>query len=138
MQPPEEFKKHGAAWALQYVMYKEKKTKEFEAGDRIIDAPDSLEDGSFVESFGTMAADLGEGVPGFLTEELFQRPWVQALLVDVREGCTLERPQGTYVLELEGTGNSWMTPEDAMMLIEGKAPGLEDVVERLQGLSFLE
>jgi hypothetical protein len=80
MQPREELKKNGAAWALQCAMYKEKWAKNAEAGDRAFDAQDSLEDGSFVESFVSMATDLGEEVPRFLTEELCEQPLVQALL----------------------------------------------------------
>lgn len=137
-QAAEDFHKHGASWALQYIVHKQKQSKDIAAGDRALEAEDALTDGSFLSGFSGLGMDLGDRVPGYLSEALFEQPLVKALLVDVNEGITLERPQGLHVLPQESTEKCWMAPEEALALLEGKVSGLEDITDQLGNLKFLE
>jgi len=80
---------------------------------------------------------LGDRVPEYLSEELFEQPLVKALLVDVNPGITLERPCGLNVLLPESAKKCWMVPAKAVALLEGRVSGLEDITEGLASMTFL-
>jgi len=94
-------------------------------------------DGSFISSFNGLSVNLGDWVPEYLSEELFEQPLVKALLVDVNMGITPERPWGLNVLPPESTEKCWMAPAEAVALLEGKMLGLEDIIEGLASMRFL-
>ena len=136
-QSVESFRRDGASWALQYIVHKENQAKDISAGDRALEAEDSLVDGSFISSFNGLSVDIGDWVPEYLSEELFKQPLVKALLVDVNAGITPERPWGLNVLPLEGTEKCWMAPAEAVALLEGRVSGLEDITKGLASMRFL-
>ncbi|RMZ73864.1 hypothetical protein GMOD_00004663 [Pyrenophora seminiperda CCB06] len=137
-QSAEDFRRHGASWALQYIIYKEQEAKDILAGDLVLEAQDSLNNGSLVSHFAGLGMDLGDSVPEHLSEALFEQPLVKALLVDITDDITFERPQGLRVLPNEGTESCWMKPEEALALLEGKVAGLEDITEQLSSMNFLK
>ncbi|KAE8871908.1 hypothetical protein PTNB73_03367 [Pyrenophora teres f. teres] len=93
-QPVEEFRKHGANWAMQYIVYKAQLSKDVAAKAQAQEVEYALEEGTFVDDFSTLAMDMGDGAPAYLSEELFNQDLVKSLLKDVDEGITPERPQG--------------------------------------------
>ncbi|CAA9962466.1 hypothetical protein PTMSG1_05840 [Pyrenophora teres f. maculata] len=137
-QPVEEFRKHGANWAMQYIVYKTQLSKDAAAKAQAQEVEYALEEGTFVDDFSTLAMDMGDGAPAYLSEELFNQDLVKSLLKDVDEGVTPERPQGVNVLPPEGLGQCWMDPEQAMALLEGRVSGHEDITEQLSRMSFLQ
>ncbi|KAF1848885.1 uncharacterized protein K460DRAFT_304465 [Cucurbitaria berberidis CBS 394.84] len=124
--PSDEYKKHGPAWAMQYVIYKEKEAKVIDKMERDYDAQESLKHGDFFAGFGKLG--MGDAAPGYLSEQMFQQPLVKALLTEVHGGMVVQDPE---------TVEFWMDPSTAIDLVEGKVAGMDDINERIKGMSFL-
>ncbi|KAF2133769.1 hypothetical protein P153DRAFT_380950 [Dothidotthia symphoricarpi CBS 119687] len=126
-QPVDEWKRNGRAWAMQYVIHTEGLYAHFDQQERHLEAQILLEGGDLTKSFGNMGV---EGAPPqYLCEALFEQPLVKALLVDVDEDVRAA-PAATYP--------PWMSPAQAIELIEGVAQGVDDITEGLKGMSYLE
>ncbi|KAI4638362.1 hypothetical protein J4E93_010162 [Alternaria ventricosa] len=123
--PVEEYQKHGSAWAMQFIIYKEKKEKVVAKDLQNEHAQDQFSKGNF-SGFSNLSID--ETVPSYLSEELFNQPLVKALLVDVRN-MQVQMPE-----KFAG----WMDPQKAIELIQDKMEGLEDVTEQIKNMSFLK
>lgn len=110
---------------MQFIIYKEKKEKVVAKELQNEHAQDQFSKGNF-SGFSNLSID--ETVPNYLSEELFNRPLVKALLVDVRN-MQVQMPE-----KFAG----WMDPQKAIELIQDKMEGLEDVTEQIKNMSFLK
>jgi hypothetical protein len=115
--PVEEWKKHGTAWAMQYVVLLESKNKGYTADVQASAAVASLQTGDFASSFSGLG--MADGPPEYLCEELFQQDLVQALLVDIEDVEVQAREEFT----------SWMNSSKAIDLIEGVDVG--EIIEMM-------
>jgi hypothetical protein len=120
----DEYKEHGSAWALQFIIYKEKKEKAVAKEIENEHVEGQLANGVFM-GFNNLSID--ETVPHYLSEELFNQPLVKALLTEVRN----------MELQLPENHPGWIDPQKAIELIQNKVEGLEDVTERIKNMSFL-
>jgi hypothetical protein len=77
----EEYKEHGSAWAIQYIIYKENKDNMTAKELQNEQMKEPLAKCVFM-GFSSLSVD--ETVPDYFSEELFDQPLVKALLVDVR------------------------------------------------------
>ncbi|KAH9878090.1 hypothetical protein J1614_003307 [Plenodomus biglobosus] len=123
LQDPAALEKHGAAWAMQAIVYWENLGEKMDKKKRAADAAASLADGGLNVGIGSLG--VGETVPAFLCEELFDQPLVKALLTPV--------PENIAVLDPEDPNRemSWMKQEDAEEFLKG-------LVERKQDMDSSE
>ncbi|KAH7383824.1 hypothetical protein BKA66DRAFT_511905 [Pyrenochaeta sp. MPI-SDFR-AT-0127] len=123
-QPAYAYEEHGRAWAMQYVIYKEKQAKAIDRYERGLDAQESLKSGDFTSGFGQLGMQ-DDSVPAYLSEELFRQPLVQALLTDVTEGMGVQNVE---------TNVPWMSPSEAIDLVEGKIVGfgMDELTDRIK------
>ncbi|KAF2846198.1 hypothetical protein T440DRAFT_406233 [Plenodomus tracheiphilus IPT5] len=129
---PAELDAHGAAWAMQAIVHKEKMGKLEDKKRRDDDAVESLATGGFGTGFGNMG--VGETIPHFLSEKLFNQPMVAALLTPV--------PEEINVLPREDPDRekSWMRQEDAESFLKGLLEGgqrVEELAESFNRKLFL-
>lgn len=123
--PVQEYKAHGPAWAMQFIVYKEQQSRAVDKEVRDEEAEEALESGQFFSGFGNLGVD--EQVPA-LSPQLFEQPLVQALLTDVHVGLGVQSKE---------VGICWMDPAKAIELLQGSVEGLEDVTEAIKRMSFL-
>ncbi|KAH9875777.1 hypothetical protein IAQ61_003241 [Plenodomus lingam] len=128
-------KKHGACWAMQATIHREKMAGMTEKKERAGEAAAALADGGLTMGFGGLG--FGDEVPNFLCEESFEQPLVKALLTPVPENIKVLRPEDP-MKEMW-----WMSQEDAerfltavVEVVEGRQQ-VDELAEALGGMSFL-
>jgi hypothetical protein len=94
---------------MQYMVYMERQEKAATAASRADDAKDALDSGDFLDSFKGLG--IGDEVPPYLREELFEQEHVKALLVDIEEDMGVQALEQTV---------PWMFSSYAISLIEGE------------------
>ncbi|KAH7082706.1 hypothetical protein BKA63DRAFT_583761 [Paraphoma chrysanthemicola] len=128
-QPAAEFEKHGAAWALQHLIYMESEEKQTEKDERreaaeAVPEPDDLAD-------DLASIVMGNGPPpppSWLSEEVLRRPLVRALATPIQEAL---QPLQKEVLPF------WMSTADSVAYME-KSVEMASLTGLFEGMSFLE
>ncbi|KAA8623232.1 hypothetical protein PtrSN002B_005610 [Pyrenophora tritici-repentis] len=123
-RPVEEHRKHGRVWAMQYIIYMERKAEGFKKDDQLRQADENLSSGDFAGAFAGLG--VGDEAPDCLSEELFEREEVKALLVDV-EDVMVQQPEENV---------PWMDPSAAIDVLEGNIDGVGDLMRTMES-SFL-
>ncbi|KAH7093587.1 hypothetical protein FB567DRAFT_610119 [Paraphoma chrysanthemicola] len=128
-QPAAEFEQHGAAWALQYLVYMENEEKQTEKDERREAAEAPVETDDLADDLASMA--MGNGPPpppAWLSEEVLQRPLVRALATPIQE---VVQPLQKEFLPF------WMSTAASVEYME-KSVEMASIIGRLEGMTFLE
>jgi hypothetical protein len=119
-QPEADFKKHGAAWALQYLVYMEGE----ERYAMMIDKQAATDPDEVVEGLKDMGMKESTEPPDWIDEETFDQPLVRDLMTPISEGVVvLEREQR----------RAWMNPIAAVHMLNGSMYDVDGVTERMRG-----
>ncbi|KAI4679970.1 uncharacterized protein J4E88_005860 [Alternaria novae-zelandiae] len=123
-QPDVEWKKHGHAWAAQWIKHVSEES-ELAANQKAGDAE--------MEGVEAGLCGLGmEDAPGYLCEELFEQPHVRALLLDIEE------PDPELPKERWDMRAMWMDPSAAIAFMKGvSSTAVDELDTALQNMSFM-
>lgn len=111
-----------AAWAIQYFVYRNSATQEEKEEQQV-----KKEERELMRGLGKL--DISKGPPEWLTEEMFRKPLVQALMTEVdKDVMVQDRENLTF----------WMTTGQSVAVMERKAEGMDSLEETFKVLTFLE
>lgn len=128
-QPKDMFEKHGAAWALQYLLSLERDEQGALDAAKDEERTRSLEEDTWMEDLDRWDVIEDGPPPHWLTKEHFQRPTVIALMTLVDEDVPKQE---------NGETMYWMKPSEAANLLEGQLVGMDSLEKSMEKMSFLE
>lgn len=140
-QPEAEWKKHGHAWAMQWVVQMEKKGAQ---------AANQQTGNAYMDGMEAGLSGLGvDEAPGYLCEELFEQQHMRALLRDVEvyapgslaASASAQAPASAQALSEKNKPDvraMWMDPSAAVDLVRGlKGTAVDGLGGALENMSFI-
>jgi hypothetical protein len=119
-QPEADFEKHGAAWALQYLVYMEDE----ESWALMLDKQQAADPDEVMEGLKDMGMKDIMGPPDWIDEETFDQPLVRDLMTPI---------SGQVVVLEREIHRAWMSPAAAMHILEGFVYNVDSVTEQMRG-----
>jgi hypothetical protein len=122
-QPKQAFVNHGAAWAMQYLLYMEQEEQDAIRAGRHHDADDAFESAAIV----TTMQDMGVSgkMPAWVTEETFELPLVRDLMTPIDENVRAKKRERVPF---------WMLALAAVDLLERLALTTDQIAASMEGM----